>query len=332
MNRHFIYGLCCLILLSYVGKKVWQDFSHSPHQIMDVSIASKQNLTGKGIVVAVIDEGFDSTHLKLKNQFSSYRYNTSNKTRDVSETVIFDEGKYGFESHGTHVVGIVSGLSPQAEIIPIKVDGFEGDQVFVKALQIATSSAARIVNISMRLSHTNREISPNVQNALIQLAQSGKLIVVAAGNEGKPMMSQAYTASLVELSLHPFVQGRLLLVGASTYRNGEETLAKFSNYPGKNKYGLRQTYFIIAPGENILSTITGGHFGEKSGTSMAAPMVVGVASLLSEAAPNLQAEDISHILLNSARKVSLNGKQLPSSYFGAGIVNLRAALVEIDKK
>ncbi len=326
MFYRFIYGLCCIVFLGFVGQGVWKKFSFSPHSVIEVPHAHEQHLDGKGVAVAVIDEGFDSSHTSLKERFSSYRYNTNNRSQDISETLIFENGRYLFESHGTHVTGIISSLAPQVNIIPIKVGCFGGDQAFVKALQIAASSSAHIVNISMRLSHTGRELSPNVRTALIQLAKAGKLIVIASGNEGSPLMQNAYTASLVELAHHPLMEGRLLLAGASSYKNGVETLAEFSNFPGKSSHQMAQTYFITAPGEHITSTITGGKFGEKSGTSMAAPMVVGAASLLKEAFPHYKAEDIVQLLLTSARKISLNGKNLPRTLFGAGIVNLKSAL------
>lgn len=326
MLNRFIYGLCCLTLLGFICQKVWKEVSFSPHKVIEVPHAHEQRLDGKGVTVAIIDEGFDPSHSFLKDQMSPYRYNTNNKTRDVSETLVFENGRYAFESHGTHVTGIISSLAPQVNIIPIKVGGFGGDQAFVKALQIAASSPAHIVNISMRLSHTGREMSPNVRLALIQLAKAGKLIVIAAGNEGTPLMQNAYTASLVELAQDPLVESRLLLAGASSYKNGTETLAEFSNYPGNSSFGIAQAYFITAPGDHITSTITGGDFGEKSGTSMAAPMVVGAASLLKEAFPHFRAEDLAQLLLTSARKVSLDGKDLPRIYFGAGIVNLKSAL------
>ncbi|OJW51478.1 MAG: hypothetical protein BGO67_06975 [Alphaproteobacteria bacterium 41-28] len=326
MLNRFIYGLCCLTFLGFFCQKVWKEVSFSPQTVIEVPHAHEQHLDGKGVVVAIIDEGFDHSHAFLKDQISPYRYNTNNKVRDASETFIFENGHYAFESHGTHVTGIISSLAPQVNIIPIKVGGFGGDQAFVKALQIAASSPAHIVNISMRLSHTGREMSPNVRSAMTQLAKAGKLIVIAAGNEGTPLMQNAYTASLVELAHDPLMESRLLLAGASSYKNGTETLAEFSNYPGNSSFGTAQAYFITAPGDHIKSTITGGYFGEKSGTSMAAPMVVGAASLLKQAFSHLQAEDIARLLLISARKVSLDGKDLSRVYFGAGIVNLKSAL------
>ncbi len=183
MFNRFFYGLCCLVLLGYMGKSMWRTVFVSPQAVIEAPHAYEQLLDGKGVAVAVLDEGFDSSHTSLRDRLSPYRYNTNNKSRDVSETVIFENGHYAFESHGTHVTGIVSSVAPQVEIIPVKVGSFDGDQAFVKAIEIAALSSAKIVNISLRLSHTGRELSPNVRKALIQLAESGKLIVIAAGNE-----------------------------------------------------------------------------------------------------------------------------------------------------
>jgi subtilisin family serine protease len=324
--QRFVYGLCFLILIFGIVRKIKEEDSLSPHVLVEASEAQTRHLDGKGVFVAVLDEGFDSSHPSLKNQLSTYQYNTDNKRRDASESLVFEGGKYQFTNHGTHVSGIIASLAPQAQIIPIKLGLFGGDQAFVRALHIAANSPAQIVNISMRLTHTGRELSPNVRQALIQLAKAGKLIVIAAGNESAPLMANAYTRSLVDLSLDPLVEGHLLLAGASSYKNGKEILAEFSNYPGQSAFGMAQAYFLTAPGDRISSAITGGFFGEKSGTSMAAPMIVGVACLLKQAFPCAQAETLAYLLLKSARKTSLDGKDLPRTQFGAGIVNLKSAL------
>lgn len=328
MLNRLINGLCLLALLVFAFKETWKPAPVSPYAVVGLAHAHKKSLDGKGVIVAVLDEGFDTSHHVLKDNLSYVnRHNTINKkTRDVSESLIFENGKYVFDSHGTHVTGIILNLAPQVEIIPIKIDGFAGDQNFVKALELAAESPAHIVNISMKLSYTGREISPNVRLALFQLAQTGKLIVIAAGNDASPLLKQRYTASLVELTAHPLMLGRLLLVGASSYKEGTESLADFSNFPGEDDVKRMQTYFITAPGDQIRSTITGGLFGEKSGTSMATPMVVGAASLLKQAYPHLGAEGINQLLLQTARKVGLDGSTLPLNQFGAGILNLKTAL------
>lgn len=330
MLHRLLYGICLTALLIFVIKESWKPLPISPYTLIGVPHAHKNSFNGKGVIVAVLDEGFDTSHDFLRDKFSTInRHNTRNKkTRDISESLIFnnDTGSYEFDSHGTHVSGIIATLAPQAKIIPIKIEGFSGDQNFVKALNLAAESPAHIVNISMRLSYTGREISPNVRLALFHLAQAGKLIVIAAGNDGSPLLKHTYTTSLVDLATHPLMKNRFLLVGASSYTNGKESLAEFSNFPGPQAFHQTQPYFITAPGDYIHSTLTGGLFGHKSGTSMAAPMVVGAASLIKQAYPTLSAEEILSLLIRSARKVSLDGEILPPSQFGAGILNLQAAL------
>ncbi|MBA3812868.1 MAG: S8 family serine peptidase [Alphaproteobacteria bacterium] len=328
MLNRFVFGLCLIALVAFIFQEMGKAPSVTPYFLVGAPHAHEKALDGRGVAVAVLDEGFDSSHAFLKDKFSSlHRYNTAHKnSQDISETLVFENGAYTFESHGTHVSGIILHLAPEAEIIPIKIEGAGGDQTFVKALQHAANSPAHIVNISMRLSYTGREISPNVRTALFQLAQVGKLIVIAAGNDSAGLTEHPYTASLVELSHHPLMKGRLLLVGASSYKNGTESLAEFSNFPGQNAFAMPQTYFITAPGDQIKSSVTGGLFAEKSGTSMAAPMVVGAAALLKQAYPHLSSENIAQLLLKSARKIALDGKTLPHSQFGAGILNLKGAL------
>lgn len=325
MFNRILVAIVLLVLVGYGVQKYWTS-NPSPYHLIEADQFQEEKITGAGVAVAVIDEGFDESHFAIQKRFSPYQYNTDNSSRDISESLVYENGKYKFQSHGTHVTGIISGLAPDVRIIPIKIGLFGGDQAFVKALNHAAESPASIVNISMLLSYTGRAMSPNVKTALIQLAQANKLIVIAAGNEKAPMMRQAYTASLVELAHNPLMLGRLLLVGASTLKKGKESLADFSNFPGKSIHGIAQTYFITAPGDNIYSTITGGLFGQMSGTSMATPMVVGVASLLKQAFPEAKADTLAELMLRSARKTSLDGKTFSRGQFGAGIVNLKSAL------
>jgi subtilisin family serine protease len=326
MLNRFLFITCVLVFFGYLGHKIWHDNSINPQVLVEALHAHEQHLDGSGITVVVIDEGFDDLHSALKANFSPFQYNTDHSTRDVSESITYENGRFQIESHGTHVSGIIASIAPCVKIIPIKVGGFGGDQSFVKALKLAATTKAHVVNISMKLTLTGREIGLNVRSALTELANSGKLIVIAAGNDNISMLETAYTSSLVELSQDPQIKGRLLIVGASTYEKGKEKKADFSNYPGLSFYGNPNKYFITAPGDKIISTITGSKYGEKSGTSMATPIVVGAASILKQAYPHLLADQIAILLLNSARRVSLDGKELPTREFGAGIVNLKSAL------
>lgn len=332
MFNRYLYSFLFILALGLITWKAYDRLVPSNHlELIQAHQAHGQNLTGKGVAVAVIDEGFDFTHPALQKNMSFYRYNTDVGQRDISETMVFQNGRFEFDHHGTHVSGLIAGnqknigVAPQAEIIPIKMGLWGGDQAFVKALDLARTSPASIVNISMKLSHSGREISPNVQEALFRLGQSGKIVVVAAGNDGIPMHHSAYTQSLMQIASSPSMNGHMLVVGAMTYKEGHEELAPFSNYPGR--YSANKDYFITAPGVEITSSFTGKQFGNLSGTSMASPIVAGVLALLKERFPDAPHNALVALLQESARKVSLkDNTTLPKAFFGQGVVNAAMAL------
>jgi subtilisin family serine protease len=87
---------------------------------------------------------------------------------------------------------------------------------------------------------------------------------------------------------------------AALDRNDE--LARFSNFGSK-------TVHIAAPGKDILSTWLGADYEEHSGTSMATPVVAGVAALVLSKQPNLSVSELRTMLLKSVDKLpSLAGK------------------------
>jgi subtilisin family serine protease len=88
---------------------------------------------------------------------------------------------------------------------------------------------------------------------------------------------------------------RWLEVGASSWKGGANLAGEFSNYG-------RAQVDLFAPGTDILSTIPGGTYEPNSGTSMAAPVVSGVAALVMAYYPELTADDVRRVLLASATR------------------------------
>src|SRR6185436_3759305 len=87
-----------------------------------------------------------------------------------------------------------------------------------------------------------------------------------------------------------------LEVGASSWKGGDDLAApQFSNY-GKMEVD------VFAPGVDIYSTIPGNQYEKDSGTSMAAPVVSGLAALLMNYFPNLTAADVRKIIVSSVAK------------------------------
>jgi subtilisin family serine protease len=85
-------------------------------------------------------------------------------------------------------------------------------------------------------------------------------------------------------------------VGASSWKGGDSLAAGFSNY-GQHEVD------VFAPGVDILSTIPGNKYERLSGTSMAAPVVSGLAAVLMGYYPNLTAGDVKNIIMKSAMNV-----------------------------
>ena len=96
MFERLKYGICGALLLGFILQGMWKTPPVSPYVLVGAPHAHDQHLDGKGVIVAVLDEGFDSSHFFLKDSFSSHhRYNTTNKNnQDVSESLIFENGKY----------------------------------------------------------------------------------------------------------------------------------------------------------------------------------------------------------------------------------------------
>lgn len=204
--------------------------------------------------------------------------------------------------HGTHVAGIIAaarggtapmqGIAPSVRIMALRAvpDGDERDADVARAIRYAVDNGAQVINMSF-----GKGYSPGkaVVDSAVRYADSkGVLLVHAAGNDGEnnDVVPSFPTSVLIDGAR----VGMWLEVGASSWK-GEQALAtSFSNY-GRSRVDL------FAPGEDILSTAPGGGFKRESGTSMAAPVVSGVAALLLTYFPTLSPADVRDILLQSVR-------------------------------
>ncbi len=207
-------------------------------------------------------------------------------------------------SHGTHVAGIigatratgqqVQGIAPSVSIMSLRAvpDGDERDPDIAAAIRYAVDNGAQIINMSF-----GKDYSPNkadVDAAVAYAELKGVLLVHAAGNDGENLETEPSFPSARMLS-GP-TAANWLEVGASSWKGMASLAAGFSNY-GQTRVDL------FAPGVDILSTLPGGSVGRESGTSMASPVVSGVAALLMAYFPELRAVDVKRILLESVRKL-----------------------------
>lgn len=222
----------------------------------------------------------------------------------------------GTPTHGTHCSGIIGaarnngigmdGVADNVKIMMIRAvpDGDEHDKDIALAIRYAVDKGAKVISMSFGKSYSPQKYW--VDDAFKYAADHDVLLVHAAGNSSKNIDSTDNFPSTEFL----FNKGRaknVITVGA----NGDETnggfTASFSNYGKEN-------VDVFAPGVNIYSTLPGGNtYGKLSGTSMAAPVVAGVAALLLEYFPDLTAEQVKYVIEKSVRpikeKVILPGTQ-----------------------
>ena len=210
-------------------------------------------------------------------------------------------------SHGTHVAGIIGairgndkgidGIANHVQIMPIRAvpDGDEHDKDIANAIRYAVDNGALIINMSF-----GKSFSPEKKwvDEAVQYAESkGVLLVHAAGNDAKNIDTDDNFPSRNFNNDTLKVFSNWITVGASG-ATANEIAAPFSNF-GKREVNL------FAPGVKIYSTIPGGNaYGEKDGTSMAAPVVSGIAALLLSYHPDISAKQLIEILEQSSKKIN----------------------------
>jgi subtilisin family serine protease len=205
-------------------------------------------------------------------------------------------------SHGTHVAGIVGaergngigvdGIAPAVRIMPVRVvpDGDERDKDVANAIRYAVDNGARIINMSFGKAHSPQK---SVVDEAVRYADSkGVLLVHAAGNDAANLDTQP---SFPVRDYQAGGQPKLWIeVGASSY-SADSLAASFSNYS-------RTRVDVFAPGVSILSTVPDNGYERNQGTSMAAPVVSGLAALIMSYYPQLTAEQVRAIILESATR------------------------------
>ena len=203
--------------------------------------------------------------------------------------------------HGTHVAGIIGavrgngvgidGVATSVRIMAIRAvpDGDERDKDVANAIRYAVDNGAQVINMSFGKSWS--PFKGAVDEAVRYADAKGVLMVHAAGNDGQD------NDSLPNFPTPYYLAGgravNWIEVGASSWKLADSLVASFSNF-GKKQVD------VFAPGVDILSTVPGNGYEREAGTSMAAPMVTGLAALLMSYYPDLTASDVKRIILASA--------------------------------
>ncbi|MCS4133992.1 S8 family peptidase [Salinibacter ruber] len=260
------------------------------------------------------DQDLSPSDLKdYKNQLErqvEYNYNPDFNPRPIVGDDYADktERRYGNNDaegpdpgHGTHVAGIIGatrdnsigidGVARGVRLMSVRAvpNGDERDKDVANAIRYAVDNGADVINMSFGKSYSPHK---GVVDAAVQYADSmGVLMIHAAGNDG------ANVDSTDNFPSPYYADGgraqRWIEVGASSWEGGEKLAASFSNYGAER-------VDVFAPGHSIYSTVPDDAYERNDGTSMAAPMVSGLAALIMAHYPSLTATDVRTIILETA--------------------------------
>jgi subtilisin family serine protease len=240
-------------------------------------------------------------------------------------------------SHGTAVASLIAaerdngvgidGVTNDVRIMAVRAvpDGDERDKDVANAIRYAVDNGAHVINMSFGKAYSPyKEV---VDQAVAYADERGVLMVHAAGNDATDL---AVTPNFPSDLLPDGQAAELWLeVGASAWQGPDQLAAVFTNYG-------REQVDVFAPGVALVAAKPGDAYGPSDGTSVAAPVVSGIAALLMAHFPEFTAAEVRAIILETAtplgeQTVVLPGEGQGTARFGdlsvtGGIVNAAAAV------
>jgi thermitase len=267
------------------------------------------------VVVAVLDSGVDYTHTDLAsniwirpNNVPAYEDRELGTIQDFHGFNAVDDSADPMDDngHGTHCAGIIgaeggndigiAGVNWKVQIMPLKFmnkSGYGTTKAAIEAINYVIDRKKAGVNVRViSASWGSTQKSRALEDVIRKAGEAGILFVAASGNASTNNDRSPHYPSSYNLPN--------LISVAALDRNDQ--LATFSNYGVKS-------VAIAAPGVDILSTWLGDEYEEKSGTSMATPVISGVAALIVARNPNISVEQLREKILASVDPLdSLKGK------------------------
>ena len=248
------------------------------------------------IVIAIIDTGVALDHPDLKANLlsrpSGEDWDFADSSRDPNGLSPDDSG-----SHGTHCAGIAAavdnqigivGLAPGCSILPIRIDLSAGRNANrADAINFVTSIRNRFKKVVINCSWRASGNITAIRAAIINATNNGLIVCFAAGNDNRDM------------DVNPQYPGAYPQVISVAATDHNDLKAGFSNFGS--------TVDVAAPGVNIHSTVPPNRYEIKSGTSMASPLVAGLAALIWSKNPTLSSSQVRQILEDNCDDIdSLN--------------------------
>lgn len=277
-----------------------------PYHLTGARVIHKQGYFGELVKVAVVDTGCDFNHEALSDRIKERTHNFCG----------YNNSSMDDHRHGTHVASTILEIAPKAEIVPIKVlSPVDGKNAWLIAGLEHLVSRDDIDVVNMSLSGTLKVGSEDynkIHSAIKALVDKNVFVVVASGNTGKE--SERYPAFFEEVTT----------VGAVDINKNVALFSTESNHVDMCQVGV-----------DLVGAKLGGGYVKMSGTSMATPMVAGIAALLIDKYKSQHEGKrpdgrlIHHMLKLSAIDIGIKGLDKKT---GAGFISLDPSAAVVKMK
>ncbi|WP_082234668.1 S8 family peptidase [Halobacillus massiliensis] len=338
-----ILNKCSCVKKVYLNREVHALLNTAlPSAHAEKILLNESPLTGKDVTIAVVDTGI-YPHQDLDERIIAFADFVNNRSEP-----------YDDNGHGTHCAGDAAGsgftsdgkykgAAPDANLIGVKVLNKMGSGTLESIMEgldwcinYNEENASKIDIISMSLGTTAGTYASENDDPMVRYVElaweSGITVVVAAGNEGPDSGTIA----------SPGISDKVITVGALDDRNtsenrGDDDVADFSSR-GPTPYGVTKPD-LLAPGVNIVSlrsprsyldkmqksSRVDSHYVTLSGTSMATPIVAGIAAIMIEAKPDITPDQLKQALTDGADM----WKDRDPNIYGSGYVNAEKSIALI---
>jgi subtilisin len=301
-------------------------------RLMGLDRIAPEQVTGRGVKVAIIDSGCDNSHPALTHIQIGRDYT------QLDAEHMPDTGSWTTDtmSHGTHCAGVIAGngenghirgFVPQAEVHALKLFPGGAFNNLAAALHYCIDNEIDVVNCSLGGDQTSETIQQVIESA----RRAGVAVVVAAGNSGGPVQFPGSLPTVLCVS----AIGHTGEYPDDTYH--AQTCVSGTEVAG----GLFHAKFsctgpqvgVCAPGVAVISSVPGGGYASWDGTSMAAPAVTGLLAMVLAHHPEFttthsarNSERVDRLFQIVARLAEPVG--LPADESGAGLPCVTAAPVQ----
>jgi len=299
---------------------------HSLHEMAGIDRLHGMGITGKGVVIGLVDTGMDVSHPSLEHV-------TIVAWKDLIQN---REHPYDDGSHGTQMAGVIfskgelTGAAPDADLILVKAvreDGTSDDSIIARAIRFclnpdddwSTDDGADIISLSLGSKARKGVIGTQSEAAVREAIDRGVIVVAAAGNDGQNDDGQVDSPSTVEwaISVGAVDANGVIAPFSSIGNNGED-----SNNPFSKRYDPNKKPETVMPGVRVPTTYPGGKYVYSYGTSPATAMAAGLLALVIQNSTLEDSEGVSLLkecIMETSSPLEL--QNVPHDrYYGYGIL------------